>query len=87
VLQRQRDRLDNIAEQFHLSKTEIRQISPDRHSQISSDLDGVVLSASTNNLEKAYEDLEREIMEIKAKLQSSNILSSSSNNFSAANQS
>lgn len=44
-----------------------------------------MLSASTNNLEKAYEDLEREIMEIKQKLQSSNVLSSSSNNFTAVN--
>lgn len=84
-MQRQRERLDNIAEQFQVSKNEIRQISPDRHSQLSSELDGVVLSASTNNLEKAYEDLEREIMEIKAKLQSSNILSSSGNNLSSAN--
>jgi len=84
-LQRQRERLDNIAEQFQVSKNEIRQISPDRHSQLASELDGVVLSASTNNLEKAYEDLEREIMEIKAKLQSSNILSSSGNNLSTAN--
>ena len=37
------------------------------------------LSESTNNLEKAYEDLEREIMEIKQKLQSSAALSSSGN--------
>lgn len=46
-----------------------------------------MLSASTNNLEKAYEDLEKEIMEIKAKLQTSNLLSSSGNNLSSANQS
>ena len=30
-------------------------------------------SSSTNNLEKAYEDLEREILEIKMKLQGSSI--------------
>ena len=32
-----------------------------------------VYSSSTNNLEKAYEDLEREILEIKMKLQGSSI--------------
>ena len=32
-----------------------------------------VYSSSTNNLEKAYEDLEREILEIKQKLQGSSI--------------
>ena len=41
------------------------------------------LSESTNNLEKAYEDLEREIMEIKQKLQSSAALSSSGTNQTA----
>lgn len=42
-----------------------------------SDDDPRLNSASTNNLEKAYEDLEREIQEIKQKLQSSIGLSNS----------
>lgn len=47
-----------------------KESSPARESLRSSDNAGA-LSGSTNNLEKAYEDLEREIMEIKRKLQTS----------------
>ncbi len=60
-----------------MSREEIRQVSPDRTSGLQSDDERLGLSASTNNLEKAYEDLEREIQEIKQKLQSSVGLSSS----------
>lgn len=62
VLKRQRDRLDHIQGQFALSRDEIRELSPERNSNaINSDDDDRVHSASTNHLEKAYEDLEREI--------------------------
>jgi len=51
-------------------------VSPDRSSPLrrtSGMQSEGVYSSSTNNLEKAYEDLEREILEIKMKLQGSSI--------------
>ena len=52
------------------------QVSPNRSSPLrrtqGQQSEGVY-SSSTNNLEKAYEDLEREILEIKMKLQGSSI--------------
>ena len=52
------------------------QVSPDRSSPLRRTGGGQsegVYSSSTHNLEKAYEDLEREILEIKQKLQGSSI--------------
>jgi len=62
-LQRQRERLDSIQNQF--PREENKQESPLRQSE------GLLTVSSPGNLEKAYEDLEREIREIKQKLQSS----------------
>ena len=73
VLKRQRDRLENISNAF--TKNEQADMGDSSHYSRSTPLgrsemrqsDGVY-SSSTNNLEKAYEDLEREIIEIKQRL-------------------
>ena len=75
ILRRQRERLDQVSGNFGGDPSshgkagsgynqETSEGSPLKRSE------GVV-STSTNNLEKAYEDLEREIREIKNKLQGS----------------
>jgi hypothetical protein len=57
----------NLAESSYLSKS-----SPLRKSAGTQGMDSEgMYSNSTNNLEKAYENLEKEITEIKARLQSS----------------
>lgn len=73
VLKRQRERLDNISGAFQkqgdLASSNLSDSTPLGRSEIRQS-EGVY-STSTNNLEKAYEDLEREIIEIKQRLQNS----------------
>ena len=75
VLRRQRERLENLSDTFK-DKGQARDDEDDVSQYKESPLKMTqrsegVFSTSTNNLEKAYEDLEREIMEIKQKLQGS----------------
>jgi len=76
VLRRQRERLENISGAFRaqapptdLAESSNFDASPIGQSALKQS--SGVYSTSTNNLEKAYEDLEREIIEIKQRLQNS----------------
>ena len=77
VLKRQKERLEQIQGQFALGREEMKQFSPMRESVMTEDDPRGVQSASTNHLEKAYEDLEKEIQDLKHKLQQSVGLGSS----------
>lgn len=75
VLKRQRERLESLSGAFQhqaqndLAESSFTGASPIGRSDIKAS--SGVYSTSTNNLEKAYEDLEREIIEIKQRLQAS----------------
>ena len=68
VLQRQRDRLENLYQQQPIVYDPAEGFQDSRHSPQSKQMN---TQGSGANLEKAYEDLEREIRDIKIKLQRS----------------